>query len=389
MLKLPIYQNCYKVIQLKIVPLHAMIELERHIEILLLDCDCVIVPGFGGFVAHHRDARFDETDGMFLPPLRTLGFNAKLNMNDSLLVQSYVEAYDISYPEALARVETEVDELKQTLEKEGYYEFENLGSVSLNAVGGYTFEPCESGILTPELYGLAGVDLAECFSDRQADAGCDAPANVIEMQPVEAQRKVTMAPMSTGTDNSASTKYVADEDTEKAIKIKVSVLRNAIAVACAVVAFFMIATPLNNGLNKQGKMLSSFDGGALYSLLQQGETSSSVVKAPVHSKHVNVVSAVKTPVEQPKAIESQANEPVVTTKQPFYCIVMACRISKSNADSYAEKLRKEGLSDARVLEEKPVKVVCGSYASEGEALSALNKLREDSSYKDCWIFYSK
>ena len=109
-----------------------MIELERHIEILLLDCDCVIVPGFGGFVAHHRDARFDDADNMFLPPLRTLGFNPKLNMNDSLLVQSYVEAYDISYPEALARVETEVDELKHNIEKDGYYEFENLGHISLN-----------------------------------------------------------------------------------------------------------------------------------------------------------------------------------------------------------------------------------------------------------------
>ena len=36
-----------------------VIELERHIEILLLSNDCVIVPDFGGFMAHHADARFD------------------------------------------------------------------------------------------------------------------------------------------------------------------------------------------------------------------------------------------------------------------------------------------------------------------------------------------
>lgn len=93
-----------------------MIEINRHIEILLLSNDCVIVPGFGGFMAHHVDARYDGTDNMFLPPLRTVGFNPQLTMNDSLLVLSYVETYDMSYPEALRRIEDEVAEIRQTLE---------------------------------------------------------------------------------------------------------------------------------------------------------------------------------------------------------------------------------------------------------------------------------
>ena len=33
-----------------------MIELAQHIEALLLENDCVIVPGFGGFVAHYAPA---------------------------------------------------------------------------------------------------------------------------------------------------------------------------------------------------------------------------------------------------------------------------------------------------------------------------------------------
>ena len=87
-----------------------MIELERHIEILLLNNDCVIVPNLGGFVAHHREARYDGNEQLFLPPLRTIGFNPKLHLNDSLLAQSYIEAYDISYPDAMNRIEGEVNE---------------------------------------------------------------------------------------------------------------------------------------------------------------------------------------------------------------------------------------------------------------------------------------
>ena len=63
-----------------------MIELERHIEILLLNNDCVIVPGLGGFVAHHVDACYDDVENRFFPPMRTVGFNPKLDMNDSLLI---------------------------------------------------------------------------------------------------------------------------------------------------------------------------------------------------------------------------------------------------------------------------------------------------------------
>ena len=126
-----------------------VIKLERHIEILLLSNDCVIVPDFGGFMAHHVDARYDGRDSMFLPPLRTIGFNPQLKINDSLLAQSYVEAYDISYPEALRRIEEEVNEIRQVLENTGKYEFNNIGTIYLNDHGNYSFDPCEAGLLTP------------------------------------------------------------------------------------------------------------------------------------------------------------------------------------------------------------------------------------------------
>ncbi|MBR1687696.1 MAG: SPOR domain-containing protein, partial [Prevotella sp.] len=126
-----------------------MIELARHIEILLLSNDCVIVPNLGGFVAHHVVASYDSDDRMFLPPLRTLGFNPQLKLNDSLLVQSYIEAYDISYPEALRRIEDEVEELKQQLSDNGSYELTDIGVLSVNEEGHYLFAPCEAGILSP------------------------------------------------------------------------------------------------------------------------------------------------------------------------------------------------------------------------------------------------
>lgn len=42
-----------------------MIELAQHIEALLLENDCVIVPNFGGFVAHYAPATYVKEENLF------------------------------------------------------------------------------------------------------------------------------------------------------------------------------------------------------------------------------------------------------------------------------------------------------------------------------------
>ena len=169
-----------------------MIELERHIEILLLNNDCVIAPDLGGFMTHHVDASYDEEDNSFLPPLRTLGFNPQLKINDSLLAQSYVEAYDISYPEALQRIEDEVNELKMRLQNKGSYELNDIGTLALNEDGNYIFTPCEAGILTPTLYGLGAYEMRrleeqkrEAVKAQQEEQADIDTAKIIGMEPIE------------------------------------------------------------------------------------------------------------------------------------------------------------------------------------------------------------
>lgn len=50
-----------------------MIELAQHIETLLLENDCVIVPGFGGFVAHYSPAtRVKEENIFYLLPVQSV-----------------------------------------------------------------------------------------------------------------------------------------------------------------------------------------------------------------------------------------------------------------------------------------------------------------------------
>jgi hypothetical protein len=216
----------------------------------------VIVPGFGGFMAHHVDARYDGRDSMFLPPLRTIGFNPQLQMNDSLLALSYVEAYDISYPEALNRIADEVTEMRQTLENSGKFELNDIGTIILNEDGNYTFEPCEAGILTPELYGLGGLNMLPLaqISAEEVQKTEDSAASIIEMPAKTVENNRTESEVKNQDSNQKmesglsvnNSVFVNEEEESNAefISIKKSWLRNIAAACIALIAFFTYSSPL-------------------------------------------------------------------------------------------------------------------------------------------------
>ena len=106
-----------------------MIELAQHIETLLLENDCVIVPGLGGFVAHYAPATRVKEENIFLPPTRIIGFNPQLKMNDGLLVQSYMSVYGTNFSDATKMVERKVNELISVLHEEGKVDLPNVGEV--------------------------------------------------------------------------------------------------------------------------------------------------------------------------------------------------------------------------------------------------------------------
>ena len=357
-------------------------ELKRHIEILLLSNDCVIVPEFGGFMAHHVDARYDGRDNMFLPPLRTIGFNPQLTMNDSLLALSYVEAYDISYPEALNRIADEVAEIKQTLENTGRFEFNDIGTIILNETGNYTFEPCEAGILTPELYGLGGFDmlpLAQISNTEAAEHTTVVEMTADEYKPAQ-QRESSDIKEEANIVSANNSVFINEEEEEENsstefISIRKSWLRNIAAACIAIIAFFTLSTPL--GTSNVQK--SQIDTGMLTKVMPKELTQ------PAHELVLaNNVQAAETPAVNTGKMTQDSE--ITTTSSAYYSIVLASRITKRNAATYAEYLQNKGFKEARVLiTDTNVKVIYGSYSTGNEAYTALNRLHSYEEFTDGWI----
>lgn len=361
-----------------------MMELERHIEVLLLSNDCVIVPGLGGFMAHHVCARYDESEKIFLPPLRMLGFNSQLTMSDPLLAQSYADTYDISIPEAVERISQDVRRLKYQIEKNGSCSLNGIGRLSLNAEGNYEFEPCEAGVLTPWLYGLDAYEFNR-LQALQQPAPLPLPGRMVVVSSPEDKQlssrshKPSLATIMSQLDN-------APEREEKTISIKVSVLRNLAVTAVAAAALFLFARPV-----APDEMNAIESGATEANMIPTATTEETTATAE------NAAATTSTPprsiISFMEAVSDRLNQPEEVAVIPSagdFTVVLGYSIPTENVQSFLDQLHAQGAKKAVLIDYKSQNVIVyGSYKTHEEANVALQELLANKNAASGWILQMK
>ena len=334
-----------------------MLELEIHILRLLLDNDCVIIPNFGGFVAHHVNAYYDKEEKAYFPPTRSIGFNPQLTMNDSLLAQSYVDAYDISYPEALKRIGENVEAIKQIVETEGEYYINGIGSITKSQDSKIDFLPCRIPVLTPSYYGLSPIRIDALEQEATA---------VAPTVPYKEQEK------------EPATEEPANEvpsNDSVSIHIPVSIIHKLVAVSIALIMYAMFPSPIGDS-SKSAQVKSAIDTNLLYRIMPKEMTKGKPEKL-----------SGKVVTEESKATPSQASpKPVAPVTRKYYSIVLASRVTKANAEAFVSQLHQKGMKEAEVYSHgKNTKVIYKHFLTKEEATKALNKLTDDIEFSGCWV----
>lgn len=351
-----------------------VIELERHIEILLLNNDCVIVPDLGGFMTHHIDARYDEEDFSFLPPLRTLGFNPQIKINDSLLAQSYVEAYDISYPEALQRIEDEVNELKMHLQNEGSYELNDIGVLALNEEGHYTFTPCEAGILTPTLYGLGSFEMKYRVLTQLVPTVDEGESHDTQSAQQDDSAKIIGISQDTYSEK-------GDED-DDVVKIKFMWIRNTVAIAAILLAIFVLALPTGK-TEMMTRTISNINNSLLFGMMSKDTNTSKIEMTKVDE--YQPILAVDTILKNDTVSHQQAS--VESAERKGYSIVLASYVTRRNAKAFVEDLRHKGYDKAEVYIHNDVtRVIYGNFETQSEAYDTLRKIHRNKDLEEAWVY---
>ena len=333
-------------------------------------------------MTHNINARYEEQEHLFLPPLRTLGFNPQLNINDSLLVQSYIEAYDISYPEALQRIEDEVEELRQHLQNEGSYELNDIGTLALNEDGNYVFTPCEAGILTPALYGLSSVEMNR-LDARQT------PSQPVAVQTSEPAEEPTAKIVGIDTDTpDTDAEYVEEEEEADVVRIKYTWIRNAVAVAAILIAVFILALPTGK-TDMMQRTISNLNNGLLFGMMSEDTNTSKIeIKKADIAKVVVKDSVAQRDTIQRDTVAAPKTERVETAEEvrKGFCIVLASYVSTRNANAFIERLQKQGYDQAEIFERNNIRrVIYGHYASENDAYNDLRRFHRQSETAEAWV----
>jgi len=130
------------------------LDITAIIRELLFGYDCVILPGFGGFIGNRIPSRIDKSTSTFYPPLKQISFNRNLNYNDGLLIGKISQKFGISYIEARGIVDDFVSNVRIKMARGEKILFDRIGSFHVNRESNIQFEPDMSSNYNLDSYGL-------------------------------------------------------------------------------------------------------------------------------------------------------------------------------------------------------------------------------------------
>ena len=157
--------------------------ISTYINNLLYRYDCVIVPGFGGFITNAISAKVNHFSNTFHPPTKQITFNAHLTNNDGLLANYMASSEDISFEKASEKIEAIVKDWNTTLTSETIV-IDKVGRLSLNQEQQITFEPASTSNYLTATFGMS--PLSSPAIKRVAYK-----KQVEESTPIVAQKKAT------------------------------------------------------------------------------------------------------------------------------------------------------------------------------------------------------
>lgn len=384
-----------------------MKELARHIEVLLLENDCVIVPGLGGFIAHNKAAEFKDSANVFCPPVRTIGFNPQLTINDGLLAQSYMQAYDTDFPDASRKIESVVSQIKDSLYKNGQAELENIGTLYYTMAGVYGFEPYQNAFFSPSLYGLGSFSISPLSELKPVKETIVEPRVMIETVPS------------------------SDEDRKAKAKQRHIIKRmaeHAVGIAAAVILFFVLSVPVENTYLDNSSYASLGAETMLDAIRSKSMATASLetkdikqnnkqnIRNNVNTLRPVAVKSVKVEKAEPKTSKEVKASPTAVKKETVKTeavktetvkaetkstkevqksntvqnkglfVIVASLQTMQDAEKELAKFKKQGYNEATILtSDNRYRIALYRYTDKSKAYEKINELRKDEQFKTAWL----
>ena len=346
---------------------------------LVCENDCVIIPGFGGFVTNRFPANVDFSKQEFYPPSRKVAFNENLSLSDGLLVNHVSQTENVSWSDAEQIVKSFVDELNEKLSDGKTLTFDDLGSFS-RRTGSLVFAPTSVNLLD-EAFGLATFNFP--------------------MLPSESKPRI----------ESAIVKGKKDKKSPKVGRAIAWSLSSAAVIGgliCLSIYMGWFDRLFGNG-GDENTIFAGFGVGG--NTEQVVETTNETVD---NEQNVNLLDAqeqvvveteaIETPLEEVVANEEIIADEAVVTEEPVVAnvehpvvetssnieykvhIIAGCFANRSNAENVYNDLLSKGLSPQILpLQKGLYKVSVKGFANTADACAELQGLKEQTGNDQLWV----
>ena len=386
-----------------------MKDLSRHIEFLLCEHNSVALPGIGVFVTEDLQARYCEEESLYLPPVRSVSLDTSNTADDGKLETCLVQLHHVTRNVARKWISDYLDDISQSLMDMGTMDMGTMGRLVTTETG-ISFEVCEAGVNTPELYGLDTFHMAKLPAYAHKHKVHKDPTHfTIRLRRSTVHRVMTAAAMiivaltivlpnfnsftlkdgqhiQMASSESLKTFFTAiapmptieAEQTDKAeplmVPEQVVTSDESATMDVQVVKECSQETPVAS---------EQAAAEPVTNVLVVSEQE--VATNPIASEPV--VKAVEEKVIEESAQNEDADLSVRSLEVKGYCVVMASAITNRGADILIEKLNKEGFANAvKYNDNGMLRVVLTGYAGEKEARSEMAVVRTvDKMYSGSWL----
>lgn len=303
---------------------------------LLLRHNCVVVPGFGGFVAKQVAAELDFQKGIISPPKKALLFNRFLLTDDGLLLAEYARQQGLYYEEAKIQLQEFTDALQRRLLAGQTIQLPKLGTFSRLDDGQINFEQDRFFNLLLSSYGLANLNFIAVPKEEKEEAP------IIPIKTTPTPSKVNWAKIA--------------------------------AAACFLpIAFYSVWIPTQTYALQSG-LFSTTDFNPLHKqeapAYQKTKLQLPSLKISPASKltfdpapqtkfdtyewlpghHIRVrIPAIEVQKEEAQLIVIQQDQPQISTSAAAYDFIVGCFSNMQNAQNLLRKLQRDGFA-ARLIE---------------------------------------
>jgi len=136
-----------------------------YIRDLLYRYECVIIPGFGAFIAHRKPAQIHTSTHAFYPPTKSISYNAQLNQSDGLLINYISKTENVSFEEAKQKINLFVEDLKKSLSENQEVSLDGIG-VFNKTNDKVAFQPTRNTNYLLDAFGLVSFTSAEITREK-------------------------------------------------------------------------------------------------------------------------------------------------------------------------------------------------------------------------------